>query len=49
MKREVFEDLRFFCWQLYIKTFGELLNFKKTHNINNNADLITQLIKEYNK
>ena len=42
-------DLAFYCWQLDLKTFGDLLDFKTEHKANTMSEVIRELSKEYNK
>lgn len=48
MKSELFNDLLFYCWQLDIKTLGQLAEFKAQHNATTNSELLTALCKVYN-
>lgn len=49
MNRKQFELLKFYTWQLQIKTFGQLAEFKALHEATTNNELLNALIKEYNK
>lgn len=49
MNSEQLKDLKFYCWQLNIKTLKQLADFKATHKATNNNELLNTLIKEYNK
>lgn len=42
-------DILFYCWQLELKTFSELQDFKTRHNASTTGELIRELSKEYNK
>ena len=48
MKSEKLNDLLFYCWQLGIKTFGQLAQFKALHNARTNAETLEALAKAYN-
>lgn len=48
MKSEKFNDLLFYCWQLNIKTFGQLAEFKALHEATTNEELLNALCKVYN-
>ena len=48
MKSELFKDLLFYCWQLDIKTFGQLAEFKAQHEATTNKKLLNALCKAYN-
>ena len=48
MNREQIKDLFFYCWQLNIKTFGQLAEFKAQHNATTNTELLNALCKVYN-
>ena len=43
------KDLKFYCWQLNIKNFGQLKEFKDAWGCKTNAELMSRFIKEYNK
>ena len=49
MNRTQTSDLFFYCWQLNIKTFGQLAEFKAQHEATTNEELLNALSKEYNK
>lgn len=49
MNSKQFELLKFYTWQLQIKTFGQLANFKALHEATTNNELLNALVKEYNK
>lgn len=49
MNRKQFELLKFYTWQLQIKTLGELAKLKAQHNATTNNELLNALVKEYNK
>lgn len=49
MNSKQFELLKFYTWQLQIKTFGQLANFKALHEATTNNELLNALCKEYNK
>lgn len=48
MKSEKLNDLLFYCWQLGIKTFGQLADFKALHKATTNNELLSALCKAYN-
>lgn len=48
MKSENIKDLLFYCWQLGIKTFGQLAEFKALHEATTNSKLLNALCKAYN-
>ena len=48
MKSEMLSDLLFYCWQLGIKTLGQLAKFKALHKATTNSELINALCKAYN-
>lgn len=48
MKSELFKDLLFYCWQLNIKTFRQLAEFKAQHKATTNNELLNALCKVYN-
>lgn len=48
MKSEKLNDLLFYCWQLGIKTFGQLAEFKALHEATTNNELLNALCKAYN-
>ena len=48
MKSENLKDLLFYCWQLDLKTFGQLAEFKALHKARTNSELLTALCKVYN-
>lgn len=41
-------DLFFYCWQLNIKTLGQLAEFKAQHKATNNSELLEALKNKYN-
>jgi hypothetical protein len=49
MNSEQLKDLKFYCWQLNIKTLKQLAEFKAQHKATTNEELLNALIKEYNK
>lgn len=48
MDREKLNDLLFYCWQLDLKTFGQLAKFKALHKATTNNELLDALCKAYN-
>ena len=48
MNTEQFNDLMFYCWQLRIKTIGQLAKWKAQHNATTNAETLEALAKAYN-
>ena len=48
MNRKQFDLLRFYCWQLKIKTLGDLAKWKAQHNARTNAETLEALAKAYN-
>lgn len=48
MNSELLKDLLFYCWQLNIKTFGQLAKFKAQHKATTNEELLNALCKAYN-
>ena len=40
--------LRFYTWQLKIKTLGDLAKWKAQHNARTNAETLNAMIKAYN-
>lgn len=48
MNSEQINDLLFYCWQLDIKTTGQLAEFKARHNAKTNEELLSALCKVYN-
>jgi hypothetical protein len=48
MNRKQFEMLKFYTWQLQIKTLGELAKWKAQHNARNNAEMLEAMAKAYN-
>lgn len=48
MNSDQLKDLLFYCWQLDIKTLGQLNEFKATHKAKSNSDLLNKLCKVYN-
>ena len=43
-----FDLLRFYCWQLNIKTLGDLAKWKAQHKAATNAETLEALAKAYN-
>ena len=43
-----FDSLCFYCWQLNIKTLGQLAKWKAQHNARTNAETLDALAKAYN-
>lgn len=48
MNSEKLNDLLFYCWQLDLKTFGQLAKFKAQHNARTNAETLEAMTKAYN-
>ena len=48
MKRDDFDSLCFYCWQLNIKTPGDLAKWKAQHNARTNAETLEAMAKAYN-
>ena len=48
MKRDDFDSLCFYCWQLNIKTLGDLAKWKAQHNARTNAETLEAMTKAYN-
>ena len=48
MNSEQLKNLCFYCWQLNIKTLGDLEKWKATHNAKTNAETLKALAKAYN-
>lgn len=48
MNTEQLSDLMFYCWQLGIKTIGQLAKWKAQHNATTNAETLEALAKAYN-
>ena len=48
MNRKKFDLLCFYCWQLNIKTLGDLAKWKAQHNAHTNAETLEALAKAYN-
>lgn len=48
MNSEQIKNLCFYCWQLNIKTLGDLARWKATHNAKTNAETLEALAKAYN-
>ena len=48
MNSNDFDSLCFYCWQLKIKTLGELAEWKARHNARTNAETLAALAKAYN-
>ena len=48
MNSEQLKDLEFYCWQLNIKTLGQLAEFKAQHEATTNKELLNALCKVYN-
>lgn len=40
--------LMFYCWQLRIRTFGDLAQWKARHNATTNAELLQAMATAYN-
>lgn len=49
MSREDWENVRFYCWQLEIKTISQLKKFKKVTNSKDNKELLQNLARVYNR
>lgn len=48
MNRKQFDLLCFYCWQLKIKTLGDLAKWKAQHNATTNAETLEAMAKAYN-
>lgn len=48
MNRKQFDLFLFYCWQLKIKTLGDLARWKAQHNAHNNAETLQAMAKAYN-
>lgn len=48
MNSKQFELLKFYTWQLQIRTFGELAEWKAQHNATTNNELLQAMAKAYN-
>lgn len=48
MNRENFDLFCFYCWQLQIRTLGELAEWKAQHNATTNNELLRAMAKAYN-
>ena len=48
MNSKQFELLKFYTWQLKIRTLGELAEWKAQHNTRNNAEMLEAMAKAYN-
>ena len=48
MNRKQFELLKFYTWQLSIKTLGDLAKWKAQHNATTNAETLEAMTKAYN-
>lgn len=48
MNRKQFELLKFYTWQLQIRTFRQLAEWKAQHNARTNAETLESLTKAYN-
>ena len=48
MNREELDLLMFYCWQLRIRTLGELAKWKAQHNARTNAETLEAMAKAYN-
>lgn len=48
MNRKKFDLLCFYCWQLKIKTLGDLARWKAQHNATTNGELLLAMAKAYN-
>ena len=48
MNSEKLNDVLFYCWQLDIKTFVQLADFKALHKAITNSELLNALCKVYN-
>lgn len=48
MNRKEFDLMLFYCWQLCIKTAGQLAEWKAQHKATNNTELLQALTKAYN-
>lgn len=48
MNRKQFELLKFYTWQLQIRTLGELAEWKAQHNATTNTETLEAMAKAYN-
>ena len=48
MNSEQLNTLCFYCWQLKIKTLGDLAKWKAQHNARTNAETLDAMSKAYN-
>ena len=48
MNSEQIKTLCFYCWQLNIKTLGDLAKWKAQHNATTNAETLEAMAKAYN-
>lgn len=48
MNRKQFELLKFYTWQLQIRTLGELAEWKAQHNARTNAETLKAMATAYN-
>ena len=48
MNSEQIKTLCFYCWQLKIKTLGDLAKWKAQHNAHTNAETLDAMTKAYN-
>lgn len=48
MNRKQFELLKFYTWQLKIRTLGELAKWKAQHNATTNAETLEAMATAYN-
>lgn len=48
MNRKQFELLKFYTWQLQIRTLGDLARWKAQHNARTNAETLEAMAKAYN-
>ena len=49
MEREEMDLVRFYCWQLQIKTLSQLAKFKKVTKSKSNKELLQNLARVYNR
>lgn len=48
MGKDDFKMFLLYCWQLKIKTLGQLAKWKQEHKANSNAELLAKMAEAYN-
>jgi len=48
MRNKQIEEIKFYCWQLQIKTLKQMQTFKNKFKIKDNQTLLQKLAREYN-